>query len=129
MLLNDDWWIAVKYIVFFTSPILELIKNADSYYPNLGEIYESIYSMNEQVKSIVRQRETSLGFFNEIQVLIEKRWNKLNTPLHMATYALNLKWYIERQGKVAPTDDLEVKQGSMTLLTAYKRCPRRSTQL
>jgi len=52
-----------------------------------------------------------LEFFNEIQKLIEKRWNKLNTPLHMVAYALNLKWYVEREGKVSPIDDHEVKHG------------------
>jgi len=63
------------------------------------------------VKSIVRQRDPSLESFNEIQKLIEKRWNKMNTPLHMAAYALNPKWYVEREGRVAPIDDPEVKLG------------------
>ena len=29
----------------------------------------------------------------------------------MAAYALNPKWYVEREGRVAPIDDHEVKQG------------------
>ena len=52
-----------------------------------------------------------MEFLNEIQKLIEKRWNKLNTPLHMPAYALNPKWCVEREGRVAPIDDPEVKQG------------------
>jgi hypothetical protein len=37
MLLNDDWWVDVKYIVSFTSPMVELIKYADSDSPSLGK--------------------------------------------------------------------------------------------
>ena len=52
-----------------------------------------------------------MGLFNELQNLTEKRWNKLNTPLHMDAYALNPKWYVEREGRISPIDDIEVKQG------------------
>jgi len=111
MLLDDDWWANVKYIVSFTAPIVELIRYADSDSPCLGEIYESIDSMIGKIKSIIRQKDPSLELFNELQKLIEKRWNKLNTPLHMAAYALNPKWYVEREGRISPIDDPEVKQG------------------
>jgi len=111
MILNEEWWLDVKYIVSFTYPIVELIRYADSDSANLGEIYESIDSMIGHVKSIVRQRDPSLESFNEIQKLIEKRWNRMNTPLHMVAYALNPKWYVEREGRVAPIDDPEVKLG------------------
>lgn len=90
---------------------MELIRYADSNSPCLGEIYESIDSMIGKIKSIIRQREPSLRLFNELQRLIEKRWNRLNTPLHMADYALNPKWYVEGEGRVSPMDDPEVKQG------------------
>ncbi len=113
MLLNDDWWIEMKYIVSFTAPIMELIGYADSDSPCLGEIYESIDNMIGKIKSIIHQRDPSLELFKEFQKLIEKRWNKLNTPLHMASYALNPRWYVEREGRVPPIDDPEVKQGFM----------------
>ena len=35
----------------------------------------------------------------------------MNTPLHMASYALNPKWYVERPGIMPPNDDPEVKNG------------------
>jgi hypothetical protein len=101
----------VKYIISFTSTIVELIRYADSDSPKIREIYESIDNMIRQINSIMRQRDPTLEFFNEIQKLTENRWNKLNTPLHMVTYALNLKWYVEREGRVAPIDDPKVKQG------------------
>ena len=31
----------------------------------------------------------------------------MNTPLHMATYAINPKWYISRPGRIAPIQDPE----------------------
>jgi len=35
----------------------------------------------------------------------------MNIPLHMAAYALNPKWYVERFGRVPLIDDPEVKNG------------------
>ena len=43
--------------------------------------------------------------------MIDKRWIKLNTSLHMAKYALNPKWYMERSNRVLHMDDEEVKDG------------------
>ena len=111
MLLSEEWWTECKYVVSFTSPVVELIRYADSDSPSLGEIYECMDSMVGKVKNIIRQRNPSLDFFVEIHKLIEKRWNKLNTPLHMAAYALNPKWYMERPNRILPIDDEEVKQG------------------
>ena len=111
MLLNEDWWCECKYIVSFTSPIVELIRYADSNFPNLGEIYECMDCMVGKVRNVIRQRNPSLEFFQEIHKIIEKRWNKLNTSLHMAAYALNPKWYMERPNRVLPIDDEEVKHG------------------
>ena len=35
----------------------------------------------------------------------------MNTPLHMAAYALNPKWYVERHGRVPPIHDPKVNNG------------------
>jgi hypothetical protein len=35
----------------------------------------------------------------------------MNTPLHIAAYALNPKLYVARPGRVLPIEDLEVKKG------------------
>lgn len=52
-----------------------------------------------------------MEFFNEIRKIIGKRWIKINASLHLAAYALNAKWYMERPNKFAPIDDEEVKHG------------------
>jgi hypothetical protein len=43
--------------------------------------------------------------------LCHRRWEKLNTPLHMVVYAMNPKWYKARHGRVTPIQDAEVKAG------------------
>lgn len=54
MLLNEDWWAEVRYVVSFTSPIVELIRYADIDSPSLGEIYECIDCMVGKVRHIIR---------------------------------------------------------------------------
>ena len=41
----------------------------------------------------------------------------MNTPLHMAAYALNPKWYVERPGRISPIEDPEVKRGFRAAIT------------
>lgn len=49
----------------------------------------------------MRVKDPSLAFYNEqIQPIIQCRWDKLNTPLHMADFALNPNWYKARLGRV-----------------------------
>ena len=55
MLLNEDWWVEVIYVVSFTSPIVELIRHVDFDSPSLGGIYECMDCMVGKVTG------TSLG--------------------------------------------------------------------
>ena len=60
----------------------------------------------------MREIDPTLAFYTEhIEPIIHHRWEKLNTLLHMAAYALNPKWYIPRPGRVTPLQDDEVKNG------------------
>lgn len=117
MLLNEDWWADCRYVVSFTTPVVELIKYVDSNSPALAKIYECIDTMVGKVKHIIHQGNPSLEFFHEIHKLIEKRWIKLNTSLHVVAYALNPKWYMERPNRILPIDDEEVKQGFLDAIT------------
>ena len=77
--------------------------------PSLGEVYECIDSMLGQMRAVVRKEDPTLGFYNDhIRPIIQRRWDKLNTPLHMAAYALNLRWYMTRPARVTPLHDDEV---------------------
>ena len=41
----------------------------------------------------------------------------MNTPLHMATYVLNPKWYIGRLRRTVPIDDPEIKKRFQASIT------------
>lgn len=110
--LDNDWWANCSYLVSFLGPIIKVIRYTDSDATSLGEIYETFNSMLGRVKASIQQREPSLEFCtSQIRPIIQRRWDRMNTPLHMAAYALNPKWYVERPGRVPPIDDPEVKNG------------------
>ncbi|XP_059075352.1 uncharacterized protein LOC131875288 [Cryptomeria japonica] len=114
---NDLFWTDAKYIVSIIAPIFTIIRFGDSNAPSLGEVYECIDSMLGQMKVVVREKDPTLQFYNEhIRPIIHRRWEKLNTPLHMAAYALNLKWYVPRPGRVTPIEDPEVKDGFISAI-------------
>ncbi|KAH9326163.1 hypothetical protein KI387_006341, partial [Taxus chinensis] len=63
-------------------------------------------------EATVGVRDSTLEFYHEhIQPIIYHRWEKFNTPIHIAVYALDTKWYVERLGRVIPLEDNEVKKG------------------
>ena len=116
-MLGNDWWADCAYLVSFLSPIVEVIRYIDTDFPSLGEIYETFDSMLGRVKAAIQQREPSLEFYtSQIRPIIQRRWDRMNTPLHMAAYALNSKWYVERPGRVPPIDDPEVKSGFLAAI-------------
>ena len=81
---------------------MEVIFYIDLDSPSLGEIHETFDSVLVRVKETIQQRDPSLYCYTtQVQ----------HTPLHMAVYALNPKWYVERHGRVPPIDDPEVKNG------------------
>ncbi|XP_059072621.1 uncharacterized protein LOC131873636 [Cryptomeria japonica] len=109
---SDVFWTDTKYIVSIISPVFQVIRYGDGDAPNLGEVYECIDSMLGQMRAAVRVKDPSLAFYNEqIRPIIQSRWDKLNTPLHMAAFALNPKWYKARPGRTTPIEDDEVKAG------------------
>ena len=96
----------------FLGAIVEVIRYTDSDAPSIGEIYETFDSMLGHVKAAIQHREPSLEFYtSQIRPIIQRRWDHMNTPLHMAAYALNPKLYVERTGRVPLIDDPEVKNG------------------
>eukprot|EP01018_Ginkgo_biloba_P005359 Gb_11609 [translate_table: standard] len=70
-------------------------------------------SMLEKIR--LEEKDESETFYNEIQDIIVKRWNKMTTPLHILAYALNPRFYHEDilsiPGRKAPNKDKEVSDG------------------
>ncbi|KAH9292112.1 hypothetical protein KI387_042698 [Taxus chinensis] len=127
MVLDNLFWVDVKFVVDFIQPICEVIRFADSDKPCLGEVYEEIDSMCERIRKITDSKDPSL--YPLIKEKVHGRWNKLNTPLHCVAYALNPKWYdIEVTNKRAPYEDREVmKEFWVAVKKIYGRGEEAST--
>ena len=88
---------------------MQVIRYADTDSPSLGEIYETFDNMLGQIKQAIKDKEPTLEFYEEhLKPIVIKRWNTMNTPLHMAAYVVNPKWYAPRPVRVPPSADEEV---------------------
>ena len=95
LVVDDEWWDKVEYLLAFTKPIVDLIHMFDTYMPNLGEVYEGIDSMIEKIRLVINAKENGPNefFYREVKDILTKRWNKMTTPLHLLAYAVNPKYY------------------------------------
>lgn len=50
MILSDDFWSRVEYVLESTKPIMSMLWFADTDEPYLGDIYDAMDSMLERVK-------------------------------------------------------------------------------
>ena len=89
--LDSHFWAQVKFVLQFTKPIYNMIRFADSDRPIIGEVYEQMDNMLGQIKDIVEPKDHNLYDF--ISTEVEKRWEKLNIPLHALAYVLTPKYY------------------------------------
>ena len=71
-------------------------------------------SMCERIQSITDKKDPTL--WPQLQSFIHGRWNKLNSPLHMESYAVNPKWYDPTTGRRPPSQDRGVVKGFMTAI-------------
>jgi hypothetical protein len=74
-LLDEDWWIQVKYIIEFTEPIYSMLRATDTDKPSLYLIYEMWDNMIKKAKSIIFMREgldplDTSPFFNTIDDIL-----------------------------------------------------------
>jgi hypothetical protein len=127
IILDDAWWDKVQYLLRFIEPILTMIKTFDTYMLCLGKVYESIDSMLERIREIIKANDDDPLelFYNEVKDIVTKRWNKMATTLHLLAYALHPKYYhsgvLSLQGRTAPNKDSEVVQGYKTALRKIYR--------
>jgi len=121
--LDSSFWTQVRYCLQFTKPIYNMIRFADSDQPVIGEVYEQMDTMLGLMKDIVHPRDPQLYDF--IRKTVEKRWEKLNIPLHCLAYVLTPKYYhiswlstpaAGGGGKKKPHQDSEVQTGYMQAL-------------
>ncbi|KAL0690948.1 hypothetical protein Bca4012_090627 [Brassica carinata] len=94
MILSDEWWEKVSYIIYFTRPIYEMIRFCDTDKPSLHLIYEMWDSMIEKVKYEIYKKEKRplievSPFYKVVYQILVERWAKNNTPLHCLAHSLN----------------------------------------
>jgi hypothetical protein len=53
VLIDEDWCSKVEFLLKFTSPAFELLQDADTDKPFLGEIYDGMDTMVEKIVEII----------------------------------------------------------------------------
>ncbi|KAI8550731.1 hypothetical protein RHMOL_Rhmol06G0130700 [Rhododendron molle] len=128
-LLNEKWWDKVDYILSFTAPIYDMLRECDTDKPTLHLIYDMWDNMIEKVKCAIYKHEEKLledesEFYDVVHKILVDRWNKNNTPLHCLAHALNPRYYSdiwlqEDPKRVPPHKDEEVTNERKKCLKRY----------
>ncbi|XP_059076562.1 uncharacterized protein LOC131039617 [Cryptomeria japonica] len=64
-ILDDNWWSTVRYLFSIISPIVDVIRYADTDSPSLGEIYETFDSMLGKIKQTISDKDPTLEFYEQ----------------------------------------------------------------
>ncbi|XP_048426210.1 uncharacterized protein LOC125470750 [Pyrus x bretschneideri] len=117
-ILDEDFWEKIDYILFFTAPIYEVIRMADTDKPCLHLVYEWWDAMIEKVKAAIYRNERKAlheksSFFDAVYRILLERWTKSSTPLHCLAHSLNPRYYSsewlqEDPSRLAPHRDVEL---------------------
>lgn len=62
VLIDEDWWMKVDFLLKFTSPAFELHREANTDKPCLGEVYDGMDTMIEKTLEIITQEAPMLVF-------------------------------------------------------------------
>ena len=57
LVVDDEWWDKVEYLLAFTKAIVDLLCMFDTDKPSLGEVYEGIDSMIEKIRVVINAKE------------------------------------------------------------------------
>eukprot|EP01018_Ginkgo_biloba_P033596 Gb_20372 [translate_table: standard] len=115
MMLDDHFLADVRFVVDFIEPVNDVIRFAKTVrdlFPFPSSFLGS--SSTSFSLAVTDARDTTL--YPKLMEKIHGRWNKLNTPLHMAAYALNPKWYDNIVTKKRPPSE-EVTNDLFTVVT------------
>ena len=73
--LDREWWSKIDFLLKFTTPAFELLRNADTDQPFLGEVYDGMDTMIEKTMEIILQESPlflfiDVGFVDLIQKIM-----------------------------------------------------------
>ena len=94
ILLNDNWWRKVDYILGFTIPIYDVLRKTNTDMTTLHLVYEMWDSMIEKVRKVIFQHERKTevehsSFFEIVNSILIDRWTKSSTSFHCLAHSLN----------------------------------------
>ncbi|KAL7206744.1 hypothetical protein ACSBR2_019457 [Camellia fascicularis] len=78
-IVDDSWWDSIDYLISFTKPIIDMLREADTDSPALHLVYDMWDTMIESVKKIIFDHEGidlivgQSTFFNVIHQILESR--------------------------------------------------------
>ncbi|KAK9988926.1 hypothetical protein SO802_029165 [Lithocarpus litseifolius] len=118
LILSDHWWDVVNYIIEFTTPNYDMLRESDINRPCLHLMYEMWDSMIENVKAVIYRHEgleanEQSSFFNVVYDIFIDQWTKNTTPLRYLAHSLNpkyysIKWLSENLNRLPPHQDHEI---------------------
>lgn len=122
LLVNDQWWETIDFLVSFTNPIVKLLRECDTDNPMLHLVYEKWDCMIEKVREIIYKNgnrnpiNNAEAFYREIHGILVRRWTKSTTPLHCLAHCLNPiyyseEWLLQSPDRVPPHRDSEISDG------------------
>ena len=80
----ESWWEHVEYLLKIIEPIMSMLRYTDMDRPFFEEIYDGIDSMIEKIKQVINEEQNPQEtFFKQVQKIINERWNRMTTSLHL----------------------------------------------
>ncbi|CAN6680004.1 unnamed protein product [Malus baccata var. baccata] len=99
-ILDEYFWEKIDYILFFTTPIYEVIRMADTDKPCLHLVYEWWDAMIEKVKTVI--------YRNECKALHEKKKQFFDAGNRILLEYYSSEWLQEDPSCLAPHRDVEL---------------------
>ncbi len=90
VVLDDEFWGQVKFILSVTKPIWLMIHFCDFDKAVVGEVYQR---MEDMIGSIEEVLQNNRDLYKTVENLILERWRKMNLPLHTLAYVLTPFYY------------------------------------
>ncbi|KAF7823283.1 HAT, C-terminal dimerization domain containing protein [Senna tora] len=110
-ILGDDFWNRAHMVLQICEPFIRLFASLNIDKCVMGDVHEWRVQAIDAVKSM----GIGSGVLNQLEELIENRWDMLFSPLHSAAYILNPRYFGRGQ-----TRDKIVMRGWKTTLERYE---------
>lgn len=110
-ILRDDFWCKVHLFLQLCEPFVRLLSTFDIDKSPMGIVHD----WRVQALEAIKGKGIDSTALNQLEVLIENRWDVLFSPLHAAAYMLNPRYFGRGQSK-----DKTVMRGWKATLERYE---------